>query len=161
MGIVILRTMTLMRFVEVEDQEKWIDNNTAMIQQKKSKSPSRKIVIFWAIALLLILLPLFFFNSELYGWKAGLYLVARSALILAGWYLIVGPLLLNGIQKLLSRRRSAYQEDIKNTLALLPHLRVILKYAWKDSRSLKGLNRFQHFMARSIVYSVHFNPSES
>ncbi|MCW5519615.1 hypothetical protein J1N09_07185 [Aureitalea sp. L0-47] len=161
MGIVILRTMTLMRSVEVMDQEKWMDAHTAIIQQKKSKSPSGKILIFWAIALLVILLPLLFFNSEFYGWKAGLYLVARSALILVCWYLLLGPLLLKGIQKLLSRRRSAYQEDIQNTLSLLPHLRLILKYAWKDSRSLKGMNRFQHFIARSIVYSVYFNPSES
>ena len=160
-GLLIIRTQKLMHSVEITKQENWIGSKEEVIQKNNSRYSSRRFLIFWSVALIIISLPLLFFNSEFNGWKVGVYLVARSALILAGWYLLIGPLLLKGIQKLLSKKRFVYQEDIQNTLNLLPHLRVILKYAWKDSGSLKGLNRFQHFMARSIVYSVHFNSSES
>lgn len=156
-GFLIVRVMKLMQTVEVSQ----LNLNPTALQPSMKKNPavrSNKLVLFWVVTLVIIMLPLFFFNTEFGGLKKGLYLIARSFLILVLWYKILGPLFLKGLNKLLSKRQSAYKTDIQNTLDLLPHLRIIIRYAWQDSGSLKGLNRMQHFLARSIVYSVQYNP---
>lgn len=151
--------MKLMQSVETTAPYHFsIQNKTREVEKTKSKK-RKKLIFFWAITLLIVLLPLLFFSTEFNGWKGGLYLLSRSLIVLVLWYYVVGPFLLKGLDKLLSKRQSAYQSDIQNTLDLFPHLRSIIQYAWKDSSSLRGLNRMQHFMARSIVYSIHFKSS--
>ena len=157
-GFLIVRVMKLVQTVEVSqlNLNPTVLNVTSM--KKKTAARSNKVVLFWVITLVIIILPLFFFNSEFGGLKQGLYIIARSFLILVLWYKILGPIVLKGLNKLLSKQQSAYKTDIQNTLDLLPHLRTIIGYAWLDISSLKWLNRMQHFLARSIVYSVHYNP---
>jgi hypothetical protein len=159
-GILIIRVRQLIQTVEVSQF------NTNLSAQKRTsieKKPARrlnKLLFFWIITLLLIILPLFYFHNELGGIKKGLYVIARSFLILVLWYTILGPMLLRGLNKLLLKRQSTYKSDIQNTLNLLPYLRSIIRVAWIDSSSLKGLNRVQHFLAKSVVYSIHYNPIE-
>lgn len=160
-GLMIIRILKVMRTMELSVSPHLSNGPELLPTRKTGGSLARKTLGFWIMALVIILLPLLFFNSELDGWRAGVYLVARSAVILLAYYFLIGPLLLKVLNMILARRRSAYENDIRNTLSLLPHLRSILQFAWKDCDSLKGLNRIQHFMARSIVYSVHFNPRKS
>jgi len=128
----------------------------------KTKRPKKKmnLILFWCITLVVILIPLLFFNSKNNGWKTGLYVVARSLIIIGTWYIIIGPLILNLLNKFLQKRRSQYQTELQQTLLLLPHLKSIVNYVWKESKSLKGLNRIQYFISRSIVYSFHFKTSK-
>lgn len=159
-GFLIIRIIGLMQTVEssqINDIPIAIDSTS---KHKTSKRGSKKVLLFWSITLLVIMLPLLFFKTEYGGWETALYLVARSLLIIGLWYIVLGPLLLKGLNKILSKRQNTYQSEIQSTLDLLPHLKFIIKYAWQDSKSLKGLNRMQHFLAKSIVYSIHFNPSK-
>lgn len=135
-----------------------IDNAT----QSKNGSQSRnsiKLAKFWLITILIILLPLLLFGGNQFGWKAGLYVVARSLLIIGLWYLLLAPIIMKGINIFLGKRETKYKAEIDVILKLLPHLKSIISYAWKESKSLKGINRVQSFLAKSIVYSIHFNPS--
>lgn len=159
-GFLIIRIITLMQTVDssqINDVPRAIDSHST---HKRSKRSSNKIFLFWSLTLLVIILPLLFFKAEYDGWEKALYLVARSLLIIGLWYIVLGPLLLKGLNKILSKRQNTYHTEIQGTLDLLPHLKFIITYAWQDSKSLKGLNRIQHFLAKSIVYSVHFNPTK-
>lgn len=158
-GLLILRIIKLMKAVDISESYHFSKATQVKESQHKYAKNSKKLILFWMITLLVVMLPLLFFSAEFNGWKGGLYLLARSFLVLVLWYFVMGPLLLKGLNKLLSKHKSVYQTNIQNTLDLFPHLKSIIQHAWQDSSSLKGLNRMQHFMARSIVYSVHFNSS--
>ena len=157
-GILIFRIIKLTHSIELETNGTYSMTASTEGSIKRTFMPSKKVLFFWGVALILILVPIVFFNSEFDGWRAGIYIVARSALILILWYTVIGPLLLRGLNLLLARKESAYREEIQNTLVLFPYLRTILKHAWIDSSSKKGMMRVQHFLARSIVYSVNFSP---
>ncbi len=158
-GFLIVRIMKLMQTVEVSQLNPVPTALEITSSNGKPRRRTKKIFLFWLITLVIIMIPLLFFSTEFGGWRTGLYLLARSFLILVLWYVILGPLLLKGLNKLLAKRQSAYQSDIQSTLDLLPYLRSIISYAWQDSKSMKGLHRMQHFLARSIVYSIHFKSS--
>jgi len=157
-GILIIRVRQLIQTVDISQLDKNLSELQSNSIEKKPTRRSNKLVLFWASTLVLILLPIFFFHDELGGVKKGVYVIARSLLILVLWYTVIGPMLLKGLNKILLKRQSTYKSDIQNTLNLLPYLRSIIRFAWLDSSSLKGVNRIQHFLARSIVYSVHYNP---
>lgn len=157
-GFLIIRIMKLIRKVDVSKVHHNLEIINATSIGGKPTKRSNKLLLFWITSLVIIIVPLFFFNTEFGGLKKGLYLIARSFLILFLWYTILGPILLKGLNKLLSKRHSAYNTEIQNTLYLLPYLRTIIRFAWRDSSSLKGINRIQHFLARSIVYCIHYNP---
>ena len=158
-GVLILRTIDLMRFIETKDL---VEITSASLQEPltKRKRKNFRLVRFWLITTLLILIALIYLNADLGGWEMGVYLVARSLFIIGIWYLIIGPLLLKALQQLLAKRASRYKYELEHTLDLLPHLKSIVRSAWRDSRSQKGVTRMQHFLATSIVYSVHFNPQQ-
>jgi len=118
---------------------------------------SKKAPIFWAVTLLLVCIPLVFFNTKYGGLEKGMYLVARSVSILLIWYLLLAPLSLRWLRKLLSNRSGQYKLEVQNTLDLLPYLQDIVLHAWGQSKSLKGFERIQNFMVKSIVYSIYFN----
>ncbi|WP_439151984.1 hypothetical protein [Winogradskyella sp.] len=159
-GILILKIIHLIQLVEVPKLNPMTITPGDVANKKNRSIIKSKQLLFWSITLVMILLPLLYFKKEYDGWETGLYLVSRSILIIGLWYLVLGPLLVKGLNKILSRRQSEYQSDLQQTLLLLPHLRSIVYYAWQDSSSYKGLNRMQHFLAKSIVFSVHFNPSK-
>jgi hypothetical protein len=128
--------------------------------EKKSSQSKRKPILFWLIILMLILVSLFVFNDNSNSWTKGLYLIARSLIVIGIWYFIVGPVLLKVLNKVLRKKGSKYQSDIQLTLEILPYLKSIILYAWEESKELKGLKRIQYFISRSIVYSFHFNLQE-
>ena len=149
-----------MKSVETSQTQNIILKIHETVTVKKQKKRSKKIIFFWSITVILILIPLLLYGSKFGGWKTGVYVLARSLSILIIWYTILGPFLFKSLNKLLTKRKTTYQKDIKNTLNLLPYLKTIVNYSWHDSNSFKGLNRMQHFLAKSIVYSIHFNPSK-
>jgi hypothetical protein len=160
-GVLILRIIRLIQLVEVPKLDTLSLRSNEVTAKKNKSIIKAKYILFWSITLVMILLPLIYFKNEFGGWKTGLYVIARSILIISLWYLVLGPLLIKGLNQVLSRRQSQYQSDLQRTLLLLPHLNSVVSFAWQDSGSHKGLNRMQHFLAKSIVFSIHFNPSKS
>lgn len=120
----------------------------------------KKQVLFWALTLVIIAIPFIFFNTTTNGYQRGIYLLVRSFLILIVWYLIIGPILLKGLNRILLKSKSKYKTDIQNTLDLLPYLRDIVGFAWQESKPFKGFNKMEHFLAKSIVYSIYFKKPE-
>jgi hypothetical protein len=160
-GLLILRVYKAVHSIKLPDNFNPPVLDIATDPKTKHPKKKRKLILFWCITVVVILFPLIFFNSNNNnGWKTGLYVVARSLIIIGTWYIILGPLTLKLLNKFLQKRRSQYQTELQQTLLLLPHLKSIVNYVWKESKSLKGLNRVQYFISRSIVYSFHFKTSK-
>lgn len=157
-GFFILRIVRLMNSIEVIEWNDVLINPSEI--EKKSVQRYGKFFIFWMATIMIIMFPILFLSTEYGGYKAGIYIMARSLLVVILWYLVLGPLLLKGLNALLSKRKAAYISDIQGTLDLFPYLKTIIRYAWQDTSSLTGLNRIQYFLAKSIVYSIHFNLSK-
>lgn len=156
-GILIIRTLSLIKYANTTNMD-YVPRSIKAddIQKPKSFLP-RKIFIFWGIILFIITIPLIFFETKYGGLQKGIYVLARSFLILILWYTIVGPLLLKGINKMLIKSKGKYKVEIQNTLELLPFLRGIIRQAWQDSKLFKGHHRMENFLAKSVVYSIHFS----
>lgn len=124
--------------------------------QKKKKSFKTKVIWVWLITVVIIVLGFTIFGGPLFGWKKAIYIVLRSFLILMLWYLVLGPLLLKLIRNYLRKRESEYQRDISNAMDLFPYFRQIIAYTWKETKHLKGYERFKYFMAKSISNCINF-----
>lgn len=159
-GIIILKTIKLMNTI---DEKKLDFNSIYNSNNNEVRNKSKRLnryVVFWLTSIVIILLPLIFFSGNYFGWKSGLYLIARSLLIIGLWYIVLAPIILKKINTVLGKKEIKYQSEINEILNLLPSLKSIIRYAWQESKSLKGINRMQNFLAKSIVYSLHFNPSK-
>ena len=127
--------------------------------QKKTKKNSAfrgKFLFVWGLTIALILAAFAIFGGELGGWQKAIYIVLRSFLVLMLWYLVAGPVLLKLLRRYLAGKGAKYREDIHNALDLFPYFRSIISYTWKSTKTLKGYARFKHFIAYSILYSIHF-----
>jgi len=147
---------------EKKDANFYLEPVAFISEEKKNKSRLKsKILWVWLITIASIVLAFTFFGGALFGWKKAIYLILRSFLILMLWYLVLGPLVLKGIRKYLHKKESLYKEDITNAMDLFPYFRQIIAYTWKETKPLKGYNRFKYFMANSISNCIHFKmPSE-
>jgi hypothetical protein len=110
----------------------------------------------WFITVAIIVLAFSFFGQNLFGWQKALYVLLRSFLTLALWYLVVGPFVLKMIHKYLNKKESQYKEDIASAMDLFPYFRQIIAFTWKETRHLKGYMRFKFFIANSISNCIHF-----
>jgi hypothetical protein len=123
---------------------------------KKRKSFKTKIIWVWLITVAIIVLAFAVFGGPLFGWEKAIYIIFRSFLILMLWYLLIGPILLKLIRSYLNKKESEYKRDISNAMDLFPYFRQIIAYTWKDTKHLKGFERIQFFMAKSISNCIHF-----
>jgi hypothetical protein len=155
-GFLIVRIIALIKNIDTTTIHLVPTRYKMTHNQNKTPFLPKKALLFWSVTLFLIAIPLFFFDTKYGGFKKGIYLLARSFLFLVLWYVIVGPLLLKGLNRLLDKSKSRYKNDVQNTLDLFPYLRDIIRSAWQDSKLIKGNKRVSHFLARSIAYSIHF-----
>lgn len=152
-GLLIIRTLKLIQQVDVSQMNFKLSSQLPEIKIKKSH---KKGLFFFSILLVIILIPLLFYNSDFQGWQKAVYLIIRSALILIIWYTLLGPFLIKLLNKFLFKKRKVYQTDLQDILEIFPSLKVIVYHSWNNCKSSKILNRLPQFLAQSIVYSLHF-----
>lgn len=75
-----------------------------------------------------------------------LQIVVRSALVMAGWYLFISPLIMAGIRKALLAKQANSREDMNSTMQLLPEMKMIFQQSWQFSREQKGWQRLKLFL---------------
>ncbi len=128
----------------------------ALPNLKEKKSFKTKVIWVWLITVAVIVLAFMIFGGPLFGWGKAIYIVLRSFLILMLWYLVLGPLLLKLIRNYLVKKESVYQHDISNAMNLFPYFRQIIAFTWKETKQIKGYQRFKFFMAKSISNCINF-----
>ena len=116
--------------------------------------------VFWAVVVLLIVTYIFLTRDGQAAYKSAIYIVARSLGILLLWYYLLGPYITKWIRKYLEDKKSSVQQEVNETLMLLPYLKNIVELAWKENRRERGYERWKSFMGDSILYSIHLRIEE-
>lgn len=111
--------------------------------------------LIWGAVLLLILAYIFLSNDHDKMWQQGMYIVLRSLGILLLWYYVLGPFLTRRLKRYLEGKQGRVQQEVDETLTLLPYLRNIIELAWKENKTESGYSRVRNFMGDSILYSIH------
>lgn len=132
-----------------------IDKSLESSKHRKSFWQSKKFRFF--IGIILMLVVIYFLVPEAAIYLKPIYLFVRVAIILALWYLIVSPLLMKVLQKFLSKKETAYREDVKQALSLIPSFKALMQHAWEGSRNLKGLKRLKQFLLTGLSYCLLYN----
>lgn len=132
------------------------DKDIDMLKYKPKVRSKRKLIWIWLVTVAVLVIAFGILGDSLLGWKKAVYILLRSLLILMLWYLVVGPLILKVVQSYLVKKKSQYQQDISNTMDLLPYLTPIIRQSWKETSHLKGYTRFKFFVANSISNCIHF-----
>lgn len=143
---------------EMEHVFKLNDNTTELPNQNKKKSFKTKVIWIWLVTVASLVLVFTIFGGPLFGWQKAIYMVLRSFLILMLWYLVFGPFVLKLIRNYLNKKESEYKQDITNAMDLFPYFRQIIVFTWKETKQLRGYERFKYFIAKSISNCIHFEP---
>ncbi len=128
------------------------DNEVGVAKKKRGRW--RQWVIF-GIFFALIAAYYFFVKEGDAVWKNWLYIFLRSTGILLLWYYVVGPLFKKYFAQFLEKKKHKVQDEVDETLTLLPYLRKVTKLAWKENKEERGLNKLRNFMGDTILYSIH------
>ncbi len=145
------------RINQIESVEKYqlsVEQYEGNNSKKKSKRFKR--ILFWSVTIVLILISLILLDNELFGWKKALYIIVRSITVLVVWIFIVSPLLMRLLKAFLDKKKSKYQSEVDNALALFPYLKTIIVMSWKESKNHRGINRIREFVTNCILYSMFF-----
>jgi hypothetical protein len=123
---------------------------------KKSRKRPRKFLMLWLLTISILVMSFTLFGEEGPGWQRGLYILLRSLLVLSVWYILIGPLLIRLLKSYLRSKRSGYEEQVNQTLDILPYLSSVIRYSWTETSHLKGYQRWKLFIAQSISNCIHF-----
>lgn len=77
----------------------------------------------------------------------------RAFIIIAGWFLIISPLLMWALKKILSAGQSRLKNEVRAVLALIPQTKHIFKESFRMSASVAGPERIIIFF-RILVINV-------
>ncbi|OZV70725.1 hypothetical protein [Winogradskyella aurantia] len=142
---------------EKEEEDFYLEVKDKKTLQSKSKGTFKaKLIWIWLATVSIIVLSFTFFGDTTFGWQKGVYVLFRSLLIIMFWYVVIGPFLLRMMRRYLEKKESLYKDDVANAMDLLPYFRQIIRHTWKETKHLKGYNRFKYFIANSISNCIHF-----
>ena len=130
--------------------------NPGPVQQDKTGSHKRKInrgaMVLFALLAILYVLAMKTDNRQ-----AGLIsgILFRSAVLLALWYFILGPLLTLLITRWLRKKSAAYAHEIESINQALPGMTRMLRDCWILSARQKGPGRMALFGKLVITQTLH------
>ncbi len=138
---------------EIENQN-LILNNTKLFSQRKKKKP------WWKkpSGILLIILISFsliysYLNPEISKSKTIeiLIMIVRSLSIIFIWYVWISPVVIKLFRKYLSRKKTAYSDELETIINLFPRFRTIVLMNWNRSLKYKGIKRLTNFINSSFI----------
>jgi hypothetical protein len=143
----------------IKYQIKAIEFDDEIGKGKKKRGRWKQWAIF-AGFFALIAAYYFFVKDGNAVWKSWLYIFLRSTGILLLWYYVFSPLFRKYFKQYLDGKKHSVQEEVDETLTLLPYLRKVTKLAWKENKDTKGLIKFRDFIGDTILYSIHLQIEE-
>ncbi|MFN4257530.1 MAG: hypothetical protein ACK4Q5_21220, partial [Saprospiraceae bacterium] len=110
------------------------------------------------IFLLLIIVAsiLTFLTPAMAGYKKGIYVILRAAVVLSLWYFVAAPLVMKLLQRFLKNKSARHAEEIKNILRIFPRLKEYARWLWPASAPRKGWRRWKHFLVALVVFALTF-----
>jgi hypothetical protein len=107
---------------------------------KKRKSWVRRpsgIAVF-LLAVIIVILSYFYPEITSKQGAKAIIMVLRSIVIMAFWYIWIGPKLLLLLNRILKKKHNQYFNHVQNTLKILPPLRGIIYQTWISSGEYKS-----------------------
>jgi hypothetical protein len=114
----------------------------------------------WLLILVMVILSiiLFLFSAdENQGWLEVLKTVSRTLSAVLLWFMLIGPLLTKGIQKLLKKKESRYSAEVLNALAFVPVLKQLTALTWQQSKLRHGFKSWQFFISVLIFATLTYS----
>jgi len=118
-----------------------------------TKHSYKKIWVLLFIMILLSVLLFFFAKDAKQGWIEVIKTISWTFSALLIWFVVVGPLLTKGIQKLLKKKESRYSDEVAKVLSFLPVLSRLTNAAWQQSKQQRGFKRWQFFFT-TLIYAT-------
>lgn len=114
------------------------------------------------LSLILPVLILLFYTLKIENnWLLALQPFLRALGIIAVWYLIIAPFIIRRIKSFLRKQRSTYYTEVDTVLAIIPDLRKLSIFAWKETSGLKGYKRWSGFIIQLFVCVLIYQPISS
>ncbi|MBT8228625.1 MAG: hypothetical protein KJO50_00090 [Bacteroidia bacterium] len=128
--------------------------------QKTKKGNKRKSlwIVMMTIAIMMIALMIYGYYSE--GINKGIFVFARTVLILLTWYLFIAPYAKRYLFRLLNKRKAELSSEINHVFDMIPYLKIIVLKAWRESSGINIFNKLYHFILTTILYTLHFKIDE-
>jgi len=152
LGILILQLIEFLNNSRLEDLPEIIVSKTEAKagQNKSTWKKYRKYVI---LVIAFVGVVLFGFTQ---GMDSGWYILFRTLLFLALYFIIIGPLLLKLFKKRLSTKKEGLGQELDHIFDLIPYLRTIIILAWKEASAFGWIKRWREFFFRTVLYALHF-----
>lgn len=119
-----------------------------LVENKKRNF--KKPLFYISLAVLLALCFYLLNKQSTTGFKI-LYSLVFSLMIIIFWYFILTPFVSKQLLKYLNKKEYHYKVEITSIMNFIPTLQKIVKIAWQQSQSYKGLHRINNFI--TIVFS--------
>ena len=149
----------------------WVDNFSHKIDftkiiatdegNKEKKKRKRKFwyqktsgIVFILIALVLIILS---YTTTAFDSNLPVKIIimfVRSIVITAIWFFLFAPYVMKIIQRILSKKKSDYTNEVENIVNLLPEMKAAVKYSWDESYKKNGFGRLKLFLSYIFVITL-------
>jgi len=117
------------------------------------KKIRRKLWLFIAIMIILSIVLFFFSADKKAGWIAVIKTITWTLSAMLIWFVFIGPLFAKGIQTLLKKKESRYNDEVSRILTFLPVLSKLTNLAWQQSKLHSGFKRWQFFFT-ALIYAT-------
>ena len=116
-----------------------------------NKKIVKTIVFFIAVAALVSIL----FPVENSGLLVNvLYMSLRAVVIVIIWIFFVAPFIKKILSKILKRKQKVYGQKLEQILEILPLLKHIVTYSWRDTKEYTKITRIKEFLLRVITITL-------
>jgi hypothetical protein len=115
------------------------------------------IVVMIAISLILFV----FAANKKEGWIEVIKTISWTTSAVLVWFVLIGPLITQGIQKLLKKKQSGYSDEVLQTLAFIPVLKQLAAAAWQQSKLQQGFKRWSFFFTALIYTTLTWSGQET
>ncbi len=141
--------------------EKWktdpkINEPIAQVNEEKGAKPGKKTWL-WMTCILLILLLV----QSNYGPGGALlprntivHLITRSAIIIAGWILLVDPLIKWLLHYWLKKKEGKLKFEMESVISLLPEVHQLLRSGAQIASRMKGWKKYSRALRFILVHSL-------
>ncbi len=119
----------------------------------------RKGIFQIMVVLLGIIIVFTLINPELKGTSRAVYVLLRTCIAIAVWYLVAAPLLTRLLSFILNKKRKVYFAEVEQILSLLPQLRAAAIILWKSATHFPLVKRLRYFLLSLIYYSLTCEPA--
>jgi len=124
-------------------------NTDNLSRPNKSKKKNLRLVAITILLASLIIIVLYLADNEYNNFTHAIYIFSRTLLIIAIWYILLSPILTHWVKRFLLRKHNLLSSQVNQVFELIPYMRYITKYAWKNSDGIKD------FIFKCLMYCLH------